>query len=291
MTRIYIGKNENQDVYLDFSKSPHLLIAGATGSGKSVLLNRIIYELMKDENNKFVLIDPKHVEFYDYRHSPQLFNGHIVEEVNAAIAILEKMNVLIQERFTILKDKDVKDIYAFNAITEEKMSDVYIVIDELSFLILQDKRRITQLLSQIGMLGRACGAHLICATQRPDRNVISGQIQANFTSIIGLKVRDKVESQIILKNGDLVKLNRPGEAILKNGLQYEIFKVEMVENYKVNQLINDRIMSSINENEEEPEEEQAPHYNFKIKIDYKTIIINIYKFLKAFTIGLIKEMR
>lgn len=286
MTKIYIGKNENP-VYLDFSKSPHLLIAGATGSGKSVLLNRIIFELMKNENNKFVLIDPKHVEFYDYRNSPQLYNHHIVEDVNAAITILEKMNELIQERFTILKDKDVKDIYVFNAITGEKMNDIYIVIDELSFLILQDKRRITQLLSQIGMLGRACGVHLICATQRPDRNVISGQVQANFTSIIGLKVRDRVESNIVLKNGDLVKLNKPGEAILKNGLQYETFKVEIVDDFKINQLINDRVMSSINEIEEQ-EEKQS---DFKNKIDFKTIITNVFKCIKAFVIGFIQEMR
>ena len=287
MAKICIGKNENP-VYLDFKKSPHLLIAGATGSGKSVLLNRIIFELMKEETNQFVLIDPKHVEFYNYRFSPQLYNGQIVEDVNAAISILEKMNALIQERFTILKEKDVKDIYAFNAITEEKMDDIYIVIDELSFLILQDKRNITQLLSQIGMLGRACGVHLICATQRPDRNVISGQVQANFTSIIGLKVRDKVESNIILKNSDLVKLSRPGEAILKNGLQYETFKVSMVDDIEIQKLINDRVMSSINDNEEH--EEIECDRNFKTKIDCTKIIKNIIQFIKSFTLSFIREV-
>ena len=290
--QIFLGKNENGlNAVLDFKKSPHLLIAGATGSGKSVLLNRIIFELMKDSNNRFVLIDPKHVEFYNYRFSPQLYNGRIVEDVNAAISILEKMNALIQERFTILKEKDVKDIYAFNAITEEKMDDIYIVIDELSFLILQDKRNITQLLSQIGMLGRACGVHLICATQRPDRNIISGQVQANFTSIIGLKVRDKVESNIILKNGDLVKLNRPGEAILKNGLQYETFKVSMIDDIEIQKLINDRVMSSINDNEEHEElEEKEYDRNFEAKINCTKIIKNIIQFIKSFTLSFIREV-
>ena len=290
--QIFLGKNENGlNAVLDFKKSPHLLIAGATGSGKSVLLNRIIFELMKEEKNKFVLIDPKRVEFYNYRFSPQLYNGRIVEDVNAAISILEKMNVLIQERFTILKEKDVKDIYAFNVITEEKMDDIYIVIDELSFLILQDKRNIAQLLSQIGMLGRACGVHLICATQRPDRNIISGQVQANFTSIIGLKVRDKVESNIILKNSDLVKLSRPGEAILKNGLQYETFKVSMIDDIEIQKLINDRVMSSINGNEEHEElEEKKCDHNFKTKIDCTKIFKNIIQFIKSFTLSFIREV-
>lgn len=240
MAKICIGKNENP-VYLDFSKSPHLLIAGATGSGKSVCMNRIIYELMKDSNNRFVLIDPKRVEFYHFRNSTSLYNFKIIEDVNESITMLEDMNALIDTRFQLLKELEYKDIYCYNAEhEEEKINDVYICIDELSFLILQDKKRITDLLSKIGMLGRAAGVHLICATQRPDREIISGQIQANFTTVIGLKVRNAIESRIIVSNNDLLTLE-VGQAIVSSGLKYERIKISMLEEIEIENLIDEQL--------------------------------------------------
>lgn len=227
---------------INFKKSPHLLVAGATGSGKSVTLNNIIFNLMKDNNNRFVLIDPKRVEFYHFKNSPLLYNFKIIEDVNESIEILEQMIKMLDYRFTLLKNNDVKDIYAFNESKEEneKMNEIYICIDELSFLILQDKKKINDLLSKISMLGRAAGIHLICATQRPDREIISGRIQANFTTVLGLKVRNKIESRIIVGNNDLLNLEI-GTAIISNGLQYSKIKIDMIQETEIKALIDEQI--------------------------------------------------
>lgn len=249
MKKIKVGiREDGSPLLLDFEKNPHLLIAGATGSGKSVALNTIIFNLMKEKNNEFILIDPKRVEFYQFRNSSQLYNFKIIEEINESIEVLEDIKSVMMLRFEDLKKYDCKSIIEFNSIIVEerkKMTHIFICVDELAFLINQNKKKVTQLLSEIAMLGRAAGIHLILATQRPDRKIIDGQILANISIVIGLKVRTSIESRLIISSNDLTQLKAPGNAIISNGLQFEKFKIDFTDSKEIEKYIN-----SVNEEEE-----------------------------------------
>jgi S-DNA-T family DNA segregation ATPase FtsK/SpoIIIE len=221
-----LGVDENNDtVLLNMHDAVHVLIAGATGSGKSCLMKTIISSLMlHDVSALFVLIDPKRVEFFDYSKSSRLYNNRVIENTSDAIctlnALVEEMNV----RYMTLKALHMRS-------SEEcsSMPDIYICVDELSFLILEDKKKAEEYISKIGMLGRAAGIHLILATQHPDRKTITGVIQANLNTVIGLSVREKVDSRMIIGNNKCASLKGNGDAILVNGLQEIHFQSAYIE--------------------------------------------------------------
>ena len=242
-TTAYIGlsADEKAPVLLDFKKAIHCLVAGATGSGKSVMLHSIISSLMYSntaETAQFLLIDPKRVEFFDYSDSPMLYGGKVYENVQESITALEQITYEMNDRYIQLKYAQSRSIDDLPPCA--KMSRIYVVIDELSFLMLEDKKKIEQIISKIGMLGRAAGIHLILATQHPDRHTITGTIQANIPTVIGLATRKAVDSRMITGNNACTQLKGRGDAILIDGMNEVHFQGVFVSADGIHKIVNNQ---------------------------------------------------
>lgn len=242
-TTAYIGlsADEKAPVLLDFKKAIHCLVAGATGSGKSVMLHSIISSLMYSntaETAQFLLIDPKRVEFFDYSDSPMLYGGKVYENVQEAVTALEQVIYEMNDRYIQLKYAHVRSIDDLPPCS--RMARIYVAIDELSFLMLEDKKKIEEIISKIGMLGRAAGIHLILATQHPDRHTITGTIQANIPTVIGLATRKAVDSRMITGNNACTQLKGRGDAILIDGLNEVHFQGAFVSTDDIRQIVNNQ---------------------------------------------------
>lgn len=211
-------------VSVDFKETPHLLIAGATGAGKSIMLHSIICSLLRNnttDSAQLVLIDPKRVELFDYTDSPMLYGGRIYEDVSDAVEVLEEITEVMNNRYIQLKYSHARNIDEMhNAGT---MPRIYICIDELSFLMTCDKKRLETVISKIGMMGRAAGIHLIVCTQHPDRKTITGTIQANITAVVAMATRTATDSRMIAGSNICAKLRGRGDAVLIDGLREERF--------------------------------------------------------------------
>ena len=197
----------------DLASMPHLLIAGTTGSGKSVCLNSIICSIlfrMPPDVVKFIMIDPKRVELNVYRDIPHLL-APVVSDVRGAAAALKWAVAEMEMRFRKLAALAVRNISAYNSIVRseephpkaagrnlEYMPHIVIVIDELADLILAARNEVEDSIVRLAQMSRAVGMHLIIATQRPSVNVITGIIKANFPCRIAFKVSQKVDSRTIL---------------------------------------------------------------------------------------------
>lgn len=250
-------------VSVDFKETPHLLIAGATGAGKSVMLHSIICSLLQNnttDSAQLVLIDPKRVELFDYTDSPMLYGGRIYEDVSDAVEVLEELTEVMNDRYIQLKYSHSRNIDEMhNAGT---MPRIYICIDELSFLMTCDKKKLENVISKIGMMGRAAGIHLIVCTQHPDRKTITGTIQANITAVVAMATRTATDSRMISGSNICAKLRGRGDAVLIDGLREERFQGryisksdihEAMEKQKKNEDINPRrvdpsIMDKIKQN-------------------------------------------
>lgn len=236
-----LGKTINGEAFIaDLAKMPHLLIAGSTGSGKSVGINTIIasllYQKMPDEL-KFVIIDPKKVELTQYsalsNHymacSPDV-KDIIITDPEDAVSVLKSLVLEMEERYTILSNVGQRNIVDYNIKVKEGKYDgdtnmkhrpmpyIVCVIDELADLMLTASKEIETPIIRLAQMARAVGIHLILATQRPSVNVITGIIKANFPARIGYLVASKIDSRTILDmsgsesllgNGDLLYLS-PG---------------------------------------------------------------------------------
>lgn len=212
-------------VSVDFKQTPHLLIAGATGAGKSVMLHSIICSLLRNnttDSAQLVLIDPKRVELFDYTDSPMLYGGRIYEDVSDAVEVLEELTEVMNDRYIQLKYSHSRNIDEMhNAGT---MPRIYICIDELSFLMTCDKKRLETVISKIGMMGRAAGIHLIVCTQHPDRKTITGTIQANITAVVAMATRTATDSRMIAGSSICTTLKGKGDSVLIDGLREERFQ-------------------------------------------------------------------
>lgn len=234
----------NKPVYLDLNKAIHVLIAGSTGSGKSCMMNSIISSLMMNntkETASFLLIDPKRVEFFDYCDSDMLYGGEVIQNakqaINALSALVEEMN----KRFWILESQKKRSYMEFK--NPSTMKQIFVCIDELSFILLENKKEVEEYISKIGMLGRAAGIHLILATQHPDRKTITGTIQANIPTVIGLTTRKAVDSRMIIGDDSLTKLHGNGEAILVDGLNVIQFQGSYIKQETIQDIVNKELYS------------------------------------------------
>ncbi|MBP5273476.1 MAG: DNA translocase FtsK 4TM domain-containing protein [Abditibacteriota bacterium] len=186
----------------DLAKTPHLLIAGATGSGKSVGLNTLItsllYKLGPDEL-RLVLIDPKRVELSLYDGIPHLAHP-VVKDVKLAAGVLEAVVQEMQKRYMILEQQGSRNIAGYNAKAPEdgKMPYMVVVIDELSDLMMQCAKNVETSICRLAQLSRAVGIHLVVATQRPSVDVITGKIKANIPSRIAFSVSSYIDSKTII---------------------------------------------------------------------------------------------
>lgn len=217
-------------IIVDLAKLPHVLVAGATGSGKSVCINAIIATLIyqnSPEKLRFILVDPKRVEFTSYNGIPHLLSPVIVD-ADKTVNILKWTVAEMERRFRVFQEVGVRDIGSYNEHTKggskksedgnplEVMPNIVLIIDELSDLMAQSANEVEGAIVRLAQMARATGIHLIIATQRPSVNVITGLIKANVPARIAFAVASQVDSRTIidlsgaeklLGNGDMLYLS------------------------------------------------------------------------------------
>ena len=202
-------------VFADLARMPHTLIAGATGSGKSVCMNAIITGLLMCRTPaqvRLVMIDPKRVELTPYAGVPHLYTP-VVVEADRAVATLKALIIEMMGRFKVLEKAGVKNIVSFNERSGEKMPYLVIMVDELADLMLQAANDVERLLVRLAQLGRATGVHLVVATQRPSVDVVTGLIKANFPSRISFAVMSQIDSRTVLDSTGGEKLLGRGDML------------------------------------------------------------------------------
>lgn len=235
---VAFGKTiENEVFMVDLTKMPHLLIAGATGSGKTVGMNTIITCLLykcHPDNLKFVMIDPKKIELSLFRKIEDHFlatlpdaEEPIITDTTRTKETLESLTKEMDQRYDLLKEGMVRDIRAYNAkfdngeLSEEEghrhLPYIVVLIDELADLMMTAGKDIEEPIARLAQLARAVGIHLVVATQRPSVNVITGTIKANFPARIAYQVASKVDSRTILDTGGADQLIGRGDMLFTNG--------------------------------------------------------------------------
>lgn len=214
-------------VTIDLRKMPHGLIAGATGSGKSVCINSLLISLLyksKPSELKLLLIDPKMVELAPFNHIPHLVSP-VITDVKAATAALRWAVEEMERRYQLFAHVGVRDITRYNSIATEKrqfaqkMPYLLIVIDELADLMMMAPTEVEEAICRIAQKARACGIHLVVATQRPSVDVITGLIKANIPTRIAFSVSSQVDSRTILDTQGAERLLGRGDMLyLGNGM-------------------------------------------------------------------------
>lgn len=215
-----LGKDiSGNSVLADLAKMPHLLIAGATGSGKSVCVNTIIISMLFNatpDEVQMIMIDPKVVELHAYNDIPHLKIPVVTDPKKAAGALNWAVNEMIS-RYKMFAERGVKDLERFNASArksgDETLPKLVIIIDELADLMMVSAKDVEDAVCRIAQLGRASGIHLIIATQRPSVDVITGLIKANVPSRIAFAVSSAVDSRTILDMGGAEKLLGRGDML------------------------------------------------------------------------------
>ena len=202
MLPVALGRGSDGDeVVFDLARMPHLLIAGATGSGKSVCMNAIISCLIMERTPaelQMLLIDPKRVELTPYNGVPHLVTP-VVVETDRVVNLLKSLIREMMDRYRTMEEVGVRNIEAYNQISpRDKMPYIVVAIDELADLMMTAAFDVEQSICRLAQLGRATGIHLIIATQRPSVDVITGLIKANFPSRISFGVTSQVDSRTIL---------------------------------------------------------------------------------------------
>ena len=214
--------------YVEINKTPHMLVAGATGSGKSVCINNIIISILMrttPDEVKMVLVDPKKVEFNVYDGIPHLITP-VVTDPKKASAALQKIVVMMDERFETFKNSNTKNIATYNEYVEKelkkhpncglkKMPFVLVIIDELADLMLVAAKEVEESIMRITQLARAAGIHLIVATQRPSTDVITGVVKSNIPTRISFAVSSSIDSRTILDMTGAEKLLGRGDMLYK----------------------------------------------------------------------------
>ena len=211
-----LGKDiSGKPVIGDIGKMPHLLIAGSTGSGKSVCVNTLISSILykaRPDEVKLLLIDPKVVELANYNGIPHLLIPVVTDPKKAANA-LNWAVVEMNKRYKMFAENGVKDITSYNEKCEEKLPKIVIIIDELADLMMASANDVEDYICRLAQMARAAGMHLIVATQRPSVDVITGVIKANIPSRIAFAVSSQTDSRTILDMGGAEKLLGKGDML------------------------------------------------------------------------------
>ncbi|MCW5923166.1 MAG: DNA translocase FtsK [Saprospiraceae bacterium] len=235
---IALGKTIQNEVFVaDLTKMPHLLVAGATGQGKSVGINVVLMSLLYKKHPsqvKLILIDPKKVELFPYAHLENHFLGFLPDQTEPIVTdttkVVHTLNSLIIEmetRYDLLKKAEVRNITEYNdkfvarRLNPNKghrfLPYIVLIIDEFADLIMTAGKEVELPIGRLAQLARAVGIHLIIATQRPSVNIITGVIKANFPARIAFKVASKVDSRTILDTGGAEQLTGRGDMLLSVG--------------------------------------------------------------------------
>lgn len=204
-----------EPIIADIKKMPHGLIAGSTGSGKSVCINSIIVSLLykaTPEQVRLLLIDPKMVELAPYNHLPHLVTP-VVTEAKQATAALKWAVEEMEKRYALFVDAGVRDIDRYNQTTDDQLPYIVIVIDELADLMMVSPQDVEDCIIRIAQKARACGIHLLLATQRPSVDVITGNIKANVPTRLAFAVFSQVDSRTILDQSGAERLLGRGDML------------------------------------------------------------------------------
>lgn len=215
----------------DILKQPHTLIAGATGSGKSVLINSLIYAAMYNapSENQFVLIDPKRVELIAYKQLPHTID-YASEPANIINTLKRCINIM-EQRYIELQRQRLKRYQG---------AEIYVIIDEFADLMTTQKREALPILCRLAQLGRAAGIHLIVATQRPTRDIINGQIKVNIDSRIALRCPTAQDSRNIINRKGAELLPKYGKAfyLTPDTIRPVLVNIDLIPEAEINRLIN-----------------------------------------------------
>jgi S-DNA-T family DNA segregation ATPase FtsK/SpoIIIE len=273
---IAIGKKiDNENFIVDLASMPHLLMAGATGQGKSVGLNAILVSLLYKKHPsqlKFVLVDPKKVELSLYRVIEKHFLAKLPGEEDAIITdtkkVINTLNALCIEmdnRYDLLKEAGCRNIKEYNEkFTARKLNPekghqylpfIVLVVDEFADLIMTAGKEVEMPIARLAQLARAVGIHLIIATQRPSVNIITGTIKANFPARIAFKVSSKIDSRTILDAGGAEQLIGKGDMLVSYNGEITRLQCAFVDTPEV-----DRVCSFISEQKGYPQAFLLPEY-------------------------------
>ena len=213
-------------ITVDLTSMPHLLVAGTTGSGKSVCINSIIMSLLfkhSPENCKFILIDPKMLELSSYEGIPHLLTSVITDAKKATSALSWTVREM-ESRYRLMSSKGVKNIDGYNQKHKLKMPYIVVVVDEMSDLMLVSGKEIEGYVQKLSAMARAAGIHIIMATQRPSVDVITGTIKANFPTRISFQVSSKIDSKTVLGEQGAEQLLGKGDMLFMSSAN-KIFRI------------------------------------------------------------------
>jgi len=256
---VALGKTISNETFVtDLSKMPHLLMAGATGQGKSVGLNAILVSLLYKKHPsqiKFVLVDPKKVELAIYNKIERHFlaklpddGDAIITDTSKVVATLNSLCVEMDQRYELLKEALVRNIKEYNQkfinrkLNPEKghryLPYIVLVIDEFADLIMTAGKEVETPIARLAQLARAIGIHLIVATQRPSVNVITGIIKANFPARIAFRVTSSIDSKTILDSGGANQLIGRGDMLFSNGNDVIRIQCGFVDTPEVDEIVD-----------------------------------------------------
>ncbi|MCD6396793.1 MAG: DUF87 domain-containing protein [Spirochaetaceae bacterium] len=232
---IAIGKDITGNTQIiDLVKTPHLLIAGATGSGKSVCVNALICSILYKRNPdqvRLLLIDPKIVELKLYNDIPHLLTP-VITEPKRAFQALQYCIYIMEQRYALLDGMGVRDIRSYNKkiikkrIATKKLPYIVVVVDEFADLIATSGKELESILARLAAMARAVGIHLVLATQRPSIDVITGLIKANIPSRIAFMVSNKIDSRIILDTAGADKLLGQGDMLFSSAWNPSLIRIQ-----------------------------------------------------------------
>src|ERR1700752_390840 len=273
---IALGKTISNETFIaDLSKMPHLLMAGATGQGKSVGLNAVLVSLLYKKHPsqiKFVLVDPKKVELTLFKKIERHFLAKLPNSEDAIITdntkVVHTLNSLCIEmdnRYALLQDAQVRNIKEYNAKFISRKLDpndghkflpyIIVVVDEFADLIMTAGKEVEMPIARIAQLARAVGIHLIIATQRPSVNIITGVIKANFPARIAFRVTSKIDSRTILDTGGAEQLIGKGDMLVSYNGEITRLQCAFVDTPEV-----DRVVAFIGEQRGYPQAFMLPEY-------------------------------
>ena len=240
---ICIGKDISGTIeVIDLSKTPHLLVAGTTGSGKSVFINTllasILYKFSPDEL-RLILIDPKMLELSVYNDIAHLLTP-VVTEPKKAIIALKWVCKEMERRYSLMNEENTRSLEGFNQKASEKLPYIVVFIDEMADLMMTAGKEVEHYVQRLAQMARACGIHLVMATQRPSVDIITGSIKANFPSRISFQVASKYDSRTVLGEIGAEQLLGNGDMLMsKNGGNLIRYQSAFISDNEVNKLIKE----------------------------------------------------
>jgi S-DNA-T family DNA segregation ATPase FtsK/SpoIIIE len=240
---ICIGKDISGKIeVIDLSKTPHLLVAGTTGSGKSVFINTLLASLLykfSPEELRLILIDPKMLELSVYNDIAHLLTP-VVTEPKKSILALKWVCKEMERRYSLMNEENTRSLEGYNQTANEKLPYIVVFIDEMADLMMTAGKEVEHYVQRLAQMARACGIHLVMATQRPSVDIITGSIKANFPSRVSFQVASKYDSRTVLGEIGAEQLLGNGDMLMsKNGANLVRYQSAFISDQEVQKLIKE----------------------------------------------------